>query len=439
MRAGGTRAPDGLDAIDATIRERRGTYVARLSSLVRVAAAGEEHVVRWIAGHLRASGCQVDIIASRAADVPVSDELLHPDLIDATARESVVGRLPGRGGGRSLLLFCHHDTEPVTGLGAWRHPPFAADEVEGRMIGWGVADDLAGVAILLCALDAVRQCGSPAGSVIAASTPSKRHARGIVAVLRGGYTADGAVYLHPAESGNGLRDIKAVTPGLARFRVTIHGRPARTQEPDQAPLQREAANPIHTAAAMVRALAALGGQLALEMRHPLIETRGDSVNILIGHVAAGTPDHPARVPETCTLAGSVSFPPGIRPSTIMTRVEQTLMDAIVAEPHRAVRRPTIEWLVALPGAEVAPGHPLCDAAARAIERVTGIAPTINPLHAASDIRHPILAGIPCIGFGPRCGNLAQAGGSDEWVDVEDYLRAISVTAHLIVDWCGRGV
>jgi acetylornithine deacetylase len=439
MRAGGTRAPDGLDAIDATIEEHRSTYVARLSSLVREAAAGESHVVRWVARHLGALGCQVEVVASRAADVSASDERVHPELIDATARESVVGRLPGRGAGRSLLLFCHHDTERVTGLEAWRHPPFAADEVEGRMIGWGIADDLAGVAILVCALDAVQRSGSLAGAVIAASTPSKRHARGIVAVLRGGHTADGAVYLHPAESGNGLRDIKAVTPGLARFRVTTHGRPAPTQEPEQTPFRREAVNPIDAATEIVRTLAALNRQLAREMPHPLIETRGDSVSMLIGHVAAGAPDRAARVPETCTLTGSVSFPPGIRPSTIVTRVEQAVMDATAADWHRVARRPTIEWLAVLPGAEISSGHPLCDAASRAIERVTGLAPAINPLHAASDIRHPILAGIPCVGFGPRCGNLVQAGGSDEWVDVEDYLRAINVTAHLIVDWCGRGV
>jgi acetylornithine deacetylase len=307
------------------------------------------------------------------------------------------------------------------------------------MIGWGIADDLAGVAMLVCALDTVRRCGRPVGSVIAASTPSKRHARGIVAVLRGGYTADGAVYLHPAESGRGLRDIKAVTPGLARFRVTIHGRPAPTQEPEQTPFHHEAVNPIDAAAETIRALAALGRQLAQEMRHPLIETRGDSVNILIRHVAAGDPDGASRVPQTCALTGSVSFPPGVQPSTIMTRVEQTVMEATAIEPRRGPQRPDIEWLVALPGAEVAPGHPLCGAASRAIERVTGIAPAIYPLHAASDIRHPILAGVPCIGFGPRCGNLVQAGGSDEWVDVEDYIRAINATAHLIMDWCGRGV
>jgi acetylornithine deacetylase len=439
MCAGGTRVPDGLHAIDDVIEARREIYVARLSSLTREATGGEDCVVPWIAGHLRALGCQVDIITHRAPDLPANDEFAHPELVGATARESVVGRLPGRGTGRSLLLFCHHDTEPVTGLETWNHPLFAADVVEGRMIGWGIADDLAGVGIMLCALDAVRRSGSPTGSVIAASAPSKRHARGIVAVLRGRYTADGALYLHPAESGNGLREIKALTPGLARFRVTIRGLPAPTQEPEHTPIHREAVNPIRVAAEMVGALAALEEQLAREMRHPLIEMYGASVNIHIGHVAAGEPVGAARVPETCVLTGSVSFPPGIRPATIMRLIDREVTAAAAADPRLASRLPHVEWLLAIPGAEVAPDHPLCTAVSRAIERVTGVAPAVTPLHAASDIRHPVLAGIPCIGFGPRCGNLAQAGGSDEWVDVADYIRAINVTAHLIADWCGHGI
>ncbi|MDR7419390.1 MAG: M20/M25/M40 family metallo-hydrolase [Armatimonadota bacterium] len=438
MRAGGTRASAGTDAIAGAVEEHRDTYVTRLSSLVREAAASEDRTVRWIARQLESLGCQVEVIAYRASDLPANDEFARPEIVDAGPHQCVVGRLPGRRAGRSLLLFGHHDTEPVTGLETWQHPPFAADVSAGRMIGWGVADDLAGVGIMLCALDAVRRSGAPTGSVIAASAPSKRHARGIVAVLRRGHTADGALYLHPAESGNGLREIKAVTPGLARFRVTIHGLPAPTQEPEHTPVHREAVNPVRAAARLVGALAALEEQLSGETRHPLIETRGPSVSIHIGHVAAGEPGVAARVPDACVVTGSVSFPPGTRPATVMTRVDQ-VVSAAAADPRLASRPPHVEWLLAAPGAEIAADHPLCAAAARTIARTTGTAPSINPLHPASDIRHPILAGIPCVGVGPRCGNLVQAGGHDEWVDVEDYLRAINVTAHLIVDWCGHGV
>jgi len=60
---------------------------------------------------------------------------------------------------------------------------------------------------------------------------------------------------------------------------------------------------------------------------------------------------------------------------------------------------------------------------------------VNPLHWASDIRNPKLFNdIPAVGIGPLAGDLTQAGGHDEWVDVEDYIRAIRICAKVIVDW-----
>ena len=44
--------------------------------------------------------------------------------------------------------------------------------------------------------------------------------------------------------------------------------------------------------------------------------------------------------------------------------------------------------------------------------------------------------IPTVGIGPLAGDLTQAGGHDEWVDVEDYRRAIKVRAKIILDWSG---
>jgi hypothetical protein len=32
----------------------------------------------------------------------------------------------------------------------------------------------------------------------------------------------------------------------------------------------------------------------------------------------------------------------------------------------------------------------------------------------------------------------QAGGHDEWVDVADYIMAITVTARLVAEWCDAG-
>ena len=82
-------------------------------------------------------------------------------------------------------------------------------------------------------------------------------------------------------------------------------------------------------------------------------------------------------------------------------------------------------------------NPLYRLVADAIVAVTGQLPHVNPLHTASDIRNPIVqAGIPTVGLGPLGGNLTQNGLTDEWVDLEDYRRAVEVAAAIIDGWCG---
>ena len=76
-------------------------------------------------------------------------------------------------------------------------------------------------------------------------------------------------------------------------------------------------------------------------------------------------------------------------------------------------------------------------ASESVKTVTGTVPRMNALHTTSDIRNPIIQrGIPTIGLGPLCGNLAQNGHTDEWVDVEDYVRCVTVAAEIIARWCG---
>jgi acetylornithine deacetylase/succinyl-diaminopimelate desuccinylase-like protein len=89
------------------------------------------------------------------------------------------------------------------------------------------------------------------------------------------------------------------------------------------------------------------------------------------------------------------------------------------------------------GAQVNADHPLYQTLAAAIHRTTGHMPQVNPMHTSSDIRNPMVQkNIPTVGLGPLCGALSQNGQTDEWVDVNDYLAAVTVVASTILDWCG---
>ena len=179
--------------------------IAFLQTLIRAQRDGEAAVQQFVATEARSLGCGVKRVRYRPGDVPMVGEFASARAIDAGERESVVARFAGTGGGRSLIFFAHPDGEPVAGAERWKHDPFAGIVEGGRIHGWGAADDLSGVAIMIEGLRAALATGhAPAGDVILASTPSKRHARGVSALLHGGLRADAAVYLHPSESGVGL-------------------------------------------------------------------------------------------------------------------------------------------------------------------------------------------------------------------------------------------
>jgi acetylornithine deacetylase len=430
---------DHLQLVSGQVDRAGDLYVQVVQELVGVSRGRPDATQEWVAAKLQALGCDVELLRYSPGDLSPKYEFSHASTIDPGERLCVIGTLPGDDRGHSLLLFAHPDVEPATDVQGWRHPAFAGTLEGGRLYGWGVADDLAGIAIMVCALMALSAAGRrPRNKLILASAPSKGNARGILAVLDRGYAAGGAIYLHPAESGRGLRDIKAITPGLLRFQLSVFGKSPDTQEPEQTPFHHLAINPIEKAWILVRALQGLDKDRAARVRHPILEEAiGRATNIQLGHLHAGDPDHLNRIGGTCILGGSVTFPPHERMQDVLSEIARSLESAANEDPWLRQHPPRLEWLQGVCGAESPLRHALYAAAARAIRVVTGEEPKVNPLHASSDIRHPMVhSGIPTIGYGPLAGNFIQAGGTDEWVDVANYLQAIKVTSRLILDWCG---
>src|SRR5436305_9382771 len=117
-----------------------------LSRLVRInsinpslspGAPGEHEIAGFIAGSLSAIGLAV--------------ESFEPE----PGRTSVLGRIAGTGGGRSLMLNAHCDTVDVTGMA----DPFSGAIRDGKLYGRGAYDMKGSVAAYMAAAKAIAESG----------------------------------------------------------------------------------------------------------------------------------------------------------------------------------------------------------------------------------------------------------------------------------------
>ena len=413
----------------------------RLGRLVAAGREGREAIEDVIARSLQTLGCQTDSFDYDPAKVPLTGEFAAETSADPSLERCLIGTAGGHAPakGRSLILFAHPDPEPFQDIPVWQADPFEPRMADGRMIGWGVADDLAGIAIMLQTVAVLTAAGiSLASPLTLVTAPSKSHRRGIAAALHRGLDAEAAIYLHPAESGKGLDEIKAFAPGQLEFAVTIEGRPPQTNEPAHTAFAHLGINPFEEMMAVIASLKRLDASRGERVRHPLLqEAVGRSTNLLItacdyGEAAGGSP----RIAKTCRLTAAMSLVPGEELDTAKAEIAAAIVEACQSSDWLTDHPPQIDWISGVSAAETDRQSDLYQLVSAALTQA-GANPEVNPLHTSSDIRNPVVQkSIPTVGYGPLCGGLTMAGGANEWVDAADYFRTIAVTATIVAAWCG---
>lgn len=426
-------------ALEAACRDAEPASLQQLCDLVVAAKAGPAAIDAIIMRAMRAVAGDVERFCYRPENVPLCDEFATERLRSRDEENCLIARIPGAGAGRSLILFAHPDVEPYRASPQWSTDPFEPTVRHGRLYGWGIADDLAGMVMLVQSAAILRAAGfRPAGDLVLVSAPSKAHRRGIAAALHRGLDADAAVYLHPAESGRGLDEIKGFSPGQLEFQILIRGRPPETSEPAHTAFAHRAVNPFDKAMRIATALQVVDRERGSRIHHPRLERAiGRSTNLMITRCDFGAGGVLSRIPPDCRLGGALSLIPGESADDVMANVAAAIADAAGEDPFLRDHPPEITWLAGISAAETAADHDLFGLAEDALRGV-GAAPEVNPLHTASDIRNPIVQkNIPTVGFGPKCGGLTMAGEADEWVDIADFHRAIAATVAIVAGWCGQ--
>jgi acetylornithine deacetylase len=125
----------------------------------------ETPLARFIAGFLQAEGIEA---ALQAVTVPAAFAGTGKDVIS----HNVVARLPGAGGGASLMFNGHIDVNPTdlavggtaaTGFRNWIRDPFKASVEDGRVYGKGAYDEKGGVCAMLATAVSLKRAGAALG------------------------------------------------------------------------------------------------------------------------------------------------------------------------------------------------------------------------------------------------------------------------------------
>src|SRR5438477_5242414 len=107
----------------------------------------------YLAARLSAARATVDVWEPDA-DAMAGKPLVPPGL-SFEGRPQLIARVPGRGGGRSLVFNGHIDVVSAEPRSEWASDPFVASVRDGRLYGRGACDMKGGIAAMVFAVEAL--------------------------------------------------------------------------------------------------------------------------------------------------------------------------------------------------------------------------------------------------------------------------------------------
>lgn len=415
-----------VSAAKAAIDAGKDTWSALLQELIRIPSCFEaEHaIVARVCEHVAAIGLRPVLVAMDSAALRRHPQAMKP-ISDVPGRNNVVVRLPGRGGGRSLILNCHLDTQPAGEEDEWTYPPFAGhvDRDSNAIFGRGAMDDKAGVAICLGLLRMiVQQRVELAGDLVFQFVlEDEVTGNGSLACLEAGHLAEAAVIL------DGTRPDRAIDrhAGNMEFHVALQGRPASVS------VSHLGANAAEMLPAMLLHLRDAFRRLNAEREPPWTDFASPYQFVIHG-ISADAPRF--SLPATASARCFVTFPPPATTASMRTFLE--------AEARRYAAEngyplpPVFDWDGFAADPVCCATAELCAVLAESARR-NGISDIrIAPSTGTSDLRHFASRGIPCLLYGPGRG--FNPHRADEHFLIDDLPFMMKVYLDMIVAWCNGG-
>jgi acetylornithine deacetylase len=386
--------------------------VSLLQQMVRIrsySAGGEEGTIaRFMRDYLAALGLEVEL------------QEVEPN------RFNCISRWRGEGGGMSLMLNGHLDTNPA-GEG-WTKDPFGGD-VDGECIyGIGVSNMKAADAAYVAGLQAVRKAGIRLrGDVVLAHVVGELQGGvGTVHMLGQGVRADRFVVGEPTDN-----SVLTLHAGSLEAELTVHGRTRHLSKMEEG---------VDAIAKMFKIIPALN---TMSFTGPDRADYRGLRRVGIGVIRGGLgPDYqdwrPSLLADRCSIKFSARYSPGQTPDMVADDIRALIARMRKDDPDLVaeVQLNKTGQRMLMGSFEVGRDADIVQTVVRAHRAVVGEEPKIGDVAPykfyGTDATHLSRAGMTGLVYGP--------GGKyntmpDERVELRDLFNAARVYARVIVETC----
>jgi succinyl-diaminopimelate desuccinylase len=313
--------------------------------------------------------------------------------------ENLYARL---GSASPVLMFAGHtDVVPVGDEGAWTHPPFGGEILDGHLWGRGACDMKAGVAASLAAvLDHLDAGGAIPGSVVFLITGDEEGPaiNGTVKLLEWakarGESFDACILGEPTNPNIMGEMMKIGRRGSLSFDLEVTGKQGHVAYPQLA------RNPID---GLMRLMAVLKSTPLDAGTSHFLASNLEFTSVDVGNPARNV------IPATARVQGNIRFNDLWTSTTLGAELQRRLAGVNDAPEHQLTLHPSnAEAFLTAPG-------PFVELMSHAVKAVTGRDPALSTTGGTSDARF-IQAYCPVIEFGTVGQTMHQV---DERVAIAD--------------------
>lgn len=418
--------------------------LGRQDRILRAVDASSEELVRFARDLVRAKSVTGDeetaqgVVQDKLAELGAEIDCWKPSQKDLKGyeaftseeknigdRPNVVGRFRGAERLRSLAFNGHIDVVPEGDRKHWKHPPYGADVLNGRLYGRGACDMKGGLAAAIFGVGALVRADVPLQKELLIESVMGEESGGVgtLATILRGYLPDAVIIAEPTNL-----ELVTVQAGCLMFRLRLRGRAAHGASRYMGVSAVEKFQPVLTA------LLALEERRKNLKRHPLFKKVPNSVTLSIGTVHAGNWD--STVPEELTAEGRYGVRPGEELETAKRQFEKAVNKAAAGDSWLREHPPELIWYgPQWESSETPQGHWLPRLVDGAYHEALGGRPVRAGISGGTDMRlFTNLAKVPAVIFGP--GDDSRAHFSDESVSVKDLVKACKVYALAALAWNG---